>query len=101
MLQSKLHGFVSCFILSLLASLPRVWARVIKNDCIMDEQSVNMHDSLSFTNFNNLFNPFILWLRSLQSFLMLQERVGGRVATFRKGQYIADLGAMVLTGLGE
>lgn len=32
---------------------------------------------------------------------MLQERVGGRVATFRKGQYIADLGAMVLTGLGE
>ncbi|EDO27674.1 predicted protein, partial [Nematostella vectensis] len=28
------------------------------------------------------------------------ERVGGRVATFRKGQYIADLGAMVLTGLG-
>ena len=26
--------------------------------------------------------------------------MGGRVATFRKGQYIADLGAMVLTGLG-
>ena len=23
------------------------------------------------------------------------------MATFRKGQYIADLGAMVLTGLGE
>ena len=33
-------------------------------------------------------------------FNLLQERVGGRVATFRKGQYIADLGAMVLTGLG-
>lgn len=29
-----------------------------------------------------------------------RERVGGRVATFRKGQFIADLGAMVLTGLG-
>ncbi len=27
--------------------------------------------------------------------------MGGRVATFRKGQYIADLGAMVLTGLGK
>lgn len=34
--------------------------------------------------------PLIFW----------QERVGGRVATFRKGQFIADLGAMVLTGLG-
>ncbi|KAK2558028.1 Lysine-specific histone demethylase 1A [Acropora cervicornis] len=29
-----------------------------------------------------------------------KELVGGRVVTFRKGQYIADLGAMVLTGLG-
>lgn len=67
----------------------------------MDRQSVYLHDSLSFTNFNNVCNLFILSLRSLQSFLMLQERVGGRVATFRKGQYIADLGAMVLTGLGE
>ena len=34
------------------------------------------------------------------SLIILQERVGGRVATFRKGQFIADLGAMVLTGLG-
>lgn len=33
--------------------------------------------------------------------LCIQELVGGRVVTFRKGQYIADLGAMVLTGLGE
>lgn len=29
-----------------------------------------------------------------------RDRVGGRVATFRKGGYIADLGAMVVTGLG-
>ncbi|EHB08905.1 Lysine-specific histone demethylase 1 [Heterocephalus glaber] len=28
------------------------------------------------------------------------DRVGGRVATFRKGNYVADLGAMVVTGLG-
>lgn len=33
--------------------------------------------------------------------LLLQDRVGGRVATFRKGNYVADLGAMVVTGLGE
>ena len=26
--------------------------------------------------------------------------MGGRIATFRKGPYIADLGAMVVTGLG-
>jgi len=26
--------------------------------------------------------------------------VGGRIATFRKANYIADLGAMVVTGLG-
>ena len=29
-----------------------------------------------------------------------QERVGGRVATFRKNNYVADLGAVVVTGLG-
>ncbi|XP_014771252.1 lysine-specific histone demethylase 1A isoform X1 [Octopus bimaculoides] len=29
-----------------------------------------------------------------------RDRVGGRVATFRKGNYVADLGAMVVTGLG-
>ncbi len=29
-----------------------------------------------------------------------RDRVGGRMATFRKGPYIADLGAMVVTGLG-
>ena len=44
--------------------------------------------------------------RQLQSFgfdvvvIEARERVGGRVATFRQGQYIADLGAMVVTGLG-
>ena len=27
--------------------------------------------------------------------------MGGRIATFRKGNYVADLGAMVVTGLGE
>ena len=26
--------------------------------------------------------------------------MGGRIATFRKGPYVADLGAMVVTGLG-
>ncbi|XP_056645007.1 lysine-specific histone demethylase 1A isoform X1 [Diorhabda sublineata] len=29
-----------------------------------------------------------------------RDRVGGRIATFRKGNYIADIGAMVVTGLG-
>ncbi|KAK3097833.1 hypothetical protein FSP39_013611 [Pinctada imbricata] len=29
-----------------------------------------------------------------------RDRVGGRVATFRKNNYVADLGAMVVTGLG-
>ena len=29
-----------------------------------------------------------------------KDRIGGRIATFRKGSYIADLGAMVVTGLG-
>ncbi|CAL8103915.1 unnamed protein product [Orchesella dallaii] len=29
-----------------------------------------------------------------------RNRVGGRVVTFRKNQFVADLGAMVITGLG-
>lgn len=29
-----------------------------------------------------------------------RDRIGGRIATFRKGPYVADLGAMVVTGLG-
>jgi len=29
-----------------------------------------------------------------------RDRVGGRIATFRKNSYVADLGAMVVTGLG-
>lgn len=33
--------------------------------------------------------------------MLPKDRVGGRVATFRKGNYVADLGAMVVTGLGE
>ena len=38
---------------------------------------------------------------SCYSCLLLQDRVGGRIATFRKGNYVADLGAMVVTGLGK
>ncbi|XP_063622056.1 lysine-specific histone demethylase 1A [Cydia splendana] len=44
--------------------------------------------------------------RQLQSFgcevviLEGRDRVGGRVVTYRKGPYVADLGAMVVTGLG-
>ncbi|XP_053381159.1 lysine-specific histone demethylase 1A-like [Mercenaria mercenaria] len=33
-------------------------------------------------------------------FVEARDRVGGRIATFRKGNYVADLGAMVVTGLG-
>ncbi len=29
-----------------------------------------------------------------------RDRIGGRIATFRKGPFVADLGAMVVTGLG-
>merc|ERR1719360_298184 len=29
-----------------------------------------------------------------------RDRIGGSIATFRKGPFIADLGAMVVTGLG-
>jgi lysine-specific histone demethylase 1 len=32
--------------------------------------------------------------------LEARDRVGGRIATFRKNQFVADLGAMVVTGLG-
>ncbi|KAI1303187.1 Lysine-specific histone demethylase 1A [Halotydeus destructor] len=32
--------------------------------------------------------------------LEARERVGGRISTFRKGIYIADLGSVVITGLG-
>lgn len=32
--------------------------------------------------------------------LEARDRVGGRIATFRKSSYIADIGAMVVTGLG-
>ena len=31
----------------------------------------------------------------------MQDRIGGRIHTFRSGPYVADLGAMVVTGLGE
>jgi lysine-specific histone demethylase 1 len=46
----------------------------------------------------------VCWTFSYDSHLLNffpQDRVGGRIATFRKGNYVADLGAMVVTGLGE
>lgn len=30
-----------------------------------------------------------------------QDRIGGRIHTFKSGPYVADLGAMVITGLGQ
>jgi lysine-specific histone demethylase 1 len=39
-------------------------------------------------------------LTTTKPLFCLQDRVGGRIATFRKANYIADLGAMVVTGLG-
>lgn len=55
--------------------------------------SKNVLGRIRFENclFIYLFLTMALW----------QDRVGGRVATFRKGNYVADLGAMVVTGLGE
>ena len=32
--------------------------------------------------------------------LEARDRVGGRIETYRKGSYVADLGAMIITGLG-
>lgn len=32
--------------------------------------------------------------------LEARDRVGGRISTFRKGAFVADLGAMIVTGLG-
>ena len=32
--------------------------------------------------------------------LEARDRVGGRIETFQKGSYVADLGAMIITGLG-
>ena len=36
----------------------------------------------------------------MDGFIFIQNRIGGRVHTFRSGPYTADLGAMVITGLG-
>ena len=47
-------------------------------------------------------NGLYLFLLSSSAVVIpyLQDRVGGRIATFRKNSYVADLGAMVVTGLG-
>ena len=39
-------------------------------------------------------------VRELWVVCCLQDRIGGRIHTFKSGQYVADLGAMVITGLG-
>ncbi|KAF4521790.1 hypothetical protein B566_EDAN012295 [Ephemera danica] len=52
----------------------------------------------SFREGRRVYCDFVLFFLTLNS--LIQDRVGGRIATFRKGSYIADLGAMVVTGLG-
>lgn len=32
--------------------------------------------------------------------MLVKNRVGGRIDTFSSGNWVADLGAMVITGLG-
>lgn len=49
---------------------------------------------------NSNFILHLLKCDVLNILCALQDRVGGRIATFRKSSYIADLGAMVVTGLG-
>lgn len=52
------------------------------------------------------YSPGLTAARQLQEFglnvevIEARSLVGGRVSTFRDGNYAADLGAMVVTGLG-
>lgn len=52
-----------------------------------------------------LLSGGLIAAQKLQSFgfevliLESRDRVGGRVATFRKGSFVADIGAMVVTGI--
>ena len=46
------------------------------------------------------YNFFITANVLFYFYFFKQDRVGGRIATFRKNSYVADLGAMVVTGLG-
>ena len=71
----------------------------------MDKSDVELQQVL-VEQINIVGNQLMRSLFQLKSFgmdvvvLEARDRVGGRIATFRKGPYIADLGAMVVTGLG-
>lgn len=68
-----------------------LWTKLIIIVCIGTYRSCLVDYSLMT---NEIISPHS------KKYFVLQDRVGGRIATFRKGNYVADLGAMVVTGLG-